>query len=194
MRLPLACALLTLAVGTVLYFFGPPGVDRAAHVYHTAQFEQHGWRVWNNYWYAGPVRAPQLLGPVLPDRPPWRGSGRSSLASLAAGTALFAGIVQSVPVRRGQWWPALAFAISWPATLIAGQYPFMLGSALAMAAVLALIRHRAITALAITLLTALTSPLAFLLLTVVLVGLAPAAAASCSGGRARGWRAPAWCC
>ena len=41
-----------------------------------------------------------------------------------------------------------------------------------MAALLALIRHRAITALAITLLTALTSPLAFLLLTVVLAGLA----------------------
>ncbi len=50
-------------------------------------------------------------------------------------------------MRRGQRWPALAFAISWPATLIAGQYPFMLGSAFAMGALLALIRHPGVTAL-----------------------------------------------
>ncbi|MDX6377807.1 MAG: hypothetical protein QOE98_2110 [Gaiellaceae bacterium] len=170
-RLPLACALLTLAVGTVLYFFGPPGVDRAAHVYHTTQFEQHGWRVWNNYWYAGRY---ELLNYSILFYPmaAIAGIGTVVLASLAAGTALFATIVQSVPVRRGRVWPALAFAISWPATLISGQYPFMLGSAFAMAAILALIRHHAIVALGIAALTALTSPLAFLLLTVVLAGLA----------------------
>jgi hypothetical protein len=174
LRLPLACALLTLAVGTVLYFLGPPGVDRAAHVYHTTQFEQHGWRVWNNYWYAGRY---ELLNYSILFYPiaAVAGIGTVVLASLAAGTALFAGIVQNVPLRRGQRWPVLAFAISWPATLIAGQYPFMLGAALAMAAILALMRHHAITALFLTALTLLTSPLAFLLLTVVLVGLAAGA-------------------
>ncbi len=48
----------------------------------------------------------------------------------------------------------------------------MLGSAFAMGALLALVRHRAIFALALVALTVLTSPLAFLLLTVVLAGLA----------------------
>ena len=100
-RLPLLCALLTLALGTILYLFGPPGVDRAAHVYHTAQFEQHGWRVWNNYWYAGRY---ELLNYSILFYPmaAIAGIGTVVLASLAAGTALFAGIVQSVPVRRGR--------------------------------------------------------------------------------------------
>ena len=32
---------------------GPPGVDAAAHLYHTRAFEEQGWRIWDNYWYAG---------------------------------------------------------------------------------------------------------------------------------------------
>ncbi|HSS59599.1 MAG TPA: hypothetical protein VLK59_16410, partial [Solirubrobacteraceae bacterium] len=151
LRLPLGCAALTLAIGLVLYLFGPPGVDRAAHVYHTAQFEQHGWRVWNNYWYAGRY---ELLNYSISFYPlaAVAGIGTVVLASLAAGSALFAALVQSVTDRR-RTWPALAFAISWPATLIAGQYPFMLGAAFAMGALLALVRHRAITALALVALT-----------------------------------------
>ena len=154
----------------MLYVFGPPGVDRAAHVYHTAQFEQHGWRVWNNYWYAGRY---ELLNYSILFYPlaAVAGIGTVVLAGLAAGSALFAALVQAV-TPRGRIWPALAFAISWPAILLAGQYPFMLGAAFAMGAVLALIRHRALTALLLVALTALTSPLAFLLLTVVLAGIA----------------------
>ena len=73
----------------ILYFFGPPGVDRAAHVYHTTQFEQHGWRVWNNYWYAGRY---ELLNYSILFYPmaAIAGIGTVVLASLAAGTALFA--------------------------------------------------------------------------------------------------------
>lgn len=176
LRMPLVCGALTLAIGLILYLVGPPGVDRAAHVYHTAQFEQHGWRVWNNYWYAGRY---ELLNYSILFYPlaAVAGIGTVVLTGLAAGSAVFAGIVQSV-THRWRWWPSLAFAVSWPATLIAGQYPFVLGSAFAMVALLALIRHRAITALVLTALTALTSPLSFLLLTVVLAGLAV------GGGRA----------
>ena len=181
LRLPLGCAALTLAIGLVLYVFGPPGVDRAAHVYHTAQFEQHGWRVWNNYWYAGRY---ELLNYSILFYPlaAVAGIGTVVLTGLAAGSALFAGLVQSV-TPRGRVWPAVAFAVSWPAILLAGQYPFALGAAFAMGALLALINHRALTALALVALTALTSPLAFLLLTVVLAGVA-------AGGGAELFRRP----
>ena len=181
LRLPLGCAALTLAIGLVLYVFGPPGVDRAAHVYHTAQFEQHGWRVWNNYWYAGRY---ELLNYSILFYPlaAVAGIGTVVLSGLAAGSALFAALVQSV-TPRGRVWPAVAFAVSWPAILLAGQYPFALGAAFAMGALLALINHRALTALALVALTALTSPLAFLLLTVVLAGVA-------AGGGAELFRRP----
>jgi len=103
LRLPLGCAALTLAIGLLLYLFGPPGVDRAAHVYHTAQFEQHGWRVWNNYWYAGRY---ELLNYSILFYPlaAVAGIGTVVLAGLATGSALFAALVQSV-TERGPLWP-----------------------------------------------------------------------------------------
>ena len=154
LRLPVGCAALTLAIGLVLYVFGPPGVDRAAHVYHTAQFEQHGWQVWNNYWYAGryellnysilfyPLAAVAGIGT--------RGAGRASRPARRCSPR------SSSPSRRA----AAVLAGSWRSpsrgrrSLLAGQYPFALGAAFAMGALVALVRHRALTALALVALTA----------------------------------------
>src|SRR5262245_60633211 len=36
-----------------LAWFGPPGSDMAAHAYQRALYLEHGFTLWNNYWYAG---------------------------------------------------------------------------------------------------------------------------------------------
>ncbi len=174
--LPLACGALTLAIGLALYLFGPPGVDRAAHVYHTGEFAEHGWRVWNNYWYAGryellnysvlfyPLASVLGLGPVV-------------IGGLVAGSATFASLIRTVAGAPGRW-AAVVFAVWWPVTLVAGQYPFTLGAAFAIAALLALLQHHPLAALALTALAALSSPLVLLLVSVVLAGLAAGAGRS----------------
>ena len=88
------------------------------------------------------------------------------------------------PPRRGlfavivmhQWgrparWSALLFALSAPALLAAGQYPFALGTAFSLLALLAAQRGRPWLLVAAALATALSSPLAFAFLVVTLGGL-----------------------
>jgi len=49
----LVAMVLAGVIASLLLAFGPPGVDAAAHLYHTRAFEEQGWRIWDNYWYAG---------------------------------------------------------------------------------------------------------------------------------------------
>src|SRR3954451_1714323 len=46
-----ACAAGTVAA--LLAWLGPPGADFAAHAYQRTEFLQHGFALWNNFWYAG---------------------------------------------------------------------------------------------------------------------------------------------
>ena len=41
------------AAASLLAWLGPPGSDLAAHAYQRAVFLQHGFSLWNNFWYAG---------------------------------------------------------------------------------------------------------------------------------------------
>ena len=36
-----------------LVWLGPPGIDLAAHLYQRAFFDERGFTLWNNFWYAG---------------------------------------------------------------------------------------------------------------------------------------------
>ena len=40
-------------LSALVVWFGPPGTDFAAHVYQRAIYLQHGFALWNNFWYAG---------------------------------------------------------------------------------------------------------------------------------------------
>src|SRR2546423_5049977 len=40
-------------LAAALVWLGPPGSDVAAHVYQRALYLQHGFVLWNNFWYAG---------------------------------------------------------------------------------------------------------------------------------------------
>ena len=48
--IPAGCAGVLAAL---LVWLGPPGTDLAAHAYQRTLFIEHGFVLWNNFWYAG---------------------------------------------------------------------------------------------------------------------------------------------
>jgi hypothetical protein len=167
---------LALAVSTVLSIalalFGPPGVDRAAHQHLTAAFATDGWRFWDNYWYAGRYELVNY-SPLYYPLAALIGYLTVAVIAVVAGAGLFASAVLR------QWGPparlsALLFAAFWPGVLIAGQYPFALGCAFALAALVSMQRGHPVLLVLSCLTSLLASPLAFLLLGVTLVGLVAA--------------------
>ena len=174
LRLPVAreavlCSGLATAVGSLLVWLGPPGGDLAAHEYQRSLFLLHGFTLWDNFWYAGryafvgysvlyyPLAA--LFGiPLL---------GVITVAGAAGAFAL---------VLEREWgdaarWSARSFALVWPGVLLAGEFPFALGAALALLALACLQRGRRWMAAALVVLVLAASPVAFVLLAVVLAGI-----------------------
>jgi len=149
---------LAAAVAALLLWLGPPGSDTAAHVYQAWLFRHHGFVLWDNYWYSGRYTFATYswlyypLAVVV---------GIKLLAALSAGVAAaaFARVVAYPPA-------VLAFAVVWGAFVLSGAYPFMLGVAFAL---LALEWRRLLPVFG--LLTWAASPLALLLLVVVVAGL-----------------------
>ena len=165
-----AAALAVSAVlAIVLAAFGPPGVDRATHRHLTSAFAADGWRLWDNYWYAGRY---ELINysPLYYPLAALVGYLTVAVAAVVAGAGLFASAVLrqwGTPARLS----ALLFAAFWPGVLVAGQYPFALGCTFALAALVAMQRGHPVLLVLCCLTSLLASPLAFLLLGVTLVGL-----------------------
>lgn len=170
---PLGLGAVAGVLALVLAVGAPPGMDLPAHLYETAMWRAHGFRIWDNLWYGGryaqvsysllfyPLAA--LAGPV------------AVVAASAAGAATaFAGLTR---LRWGlrSVWAAAAFALVTALPVLSGQYPFLLGVALALGALWALQMRRIALALALVLLSGLASPLA---LAFLVVPLAAAAATS----------------
>src|SRR4051812_30457677 len=131
-------AAVAAALAGVLLWLGPPGVDLAAHAYQRTFLLQHGFAIWNNFWYAGrysfvtysfvyyPLAA--LLGIKL-------------LAVLSIGIAALA---FSLVVWQ-EWGPTArfssrTFAILWPGIVLSAAFPFALGAMFALLAIVALQR------------------------------------------------------
>src|SRR5437762_7914466 len=49
----LAAVAVAGALAAALVWAGPQGTDLAAHVYQRALYLDHGFVLWNNFWYAG---------------------------------------------------------------------------------------------------------------------------------------------
>jgi hypothetical protein len=142
----------------VLLWLGPPGSDTAAHVYQLWFFREHGLTLWDNYWYSGRyvfVTYSWLYYPLAAVL----GIKLLAALSLAVAAGAFARLVAYRPA-------VLAFAVVWGAFALSGAYPFMLGVAFAL---VALNTRRLFVLFAA--LTWAASPLALLLLGVVVVGL-----------------------
>ena len=163
-----ACAAGTVAA--LLAWLGPPGTDLAAHAYQRTLYLQHGFTLWNNFWYAGrysfitysliyyPLAA--LVGIKL-----------LAVATIALGALAFAAVVwrEWGPPTR---WSSRTFAVVWAGIVLIAAFPFALGFAFALLALWALQMHARWRFAGLALLSLAASPLAFLLLAIVLAAIA----------------------
>src|SRR5947207_12526492 len=167
-REALLAAATAASLAAILLWAGPPGNDLAAHLYQRTLFLKHGFVLWNNFWYAGrysfitysvlyyPLSA--LLGiKVL------------ALASVSAAALAFAVVIgrEWGPAVR---WSSRTFAVLWAGTVLSAAFPFALGAALALLAIWALQAGKNGRFALLAALTIAASPLAFLLLALLLAG------------------------
>ena len=163
-----ACA--AAAVAALLAWLGPPGTDLAAHAYQRTLYLQHGFTLWNNFWYAGrysfvtysliyyPLAA--LLGIKL-----------LAVATIALAALAFSAVVwhEWGPPTR---WSSRTFAVVWAGIVLIAAFPFALGFAFALLALWALQARARWRFAGLALLSLAASPLAFLLLAIVLAAVA----------------------
>jgi hypothetical protein len=164
------CTALATAAASLLVWLAPPSGDLAAHEYQRSLFLLHGFALWDNFWYAGRYA---FVGYSILYYPLAAVLGIRVLAVLTI--ALAAGAF-AVLLER-EWgsaarWAVRAFALVWSGMLITGQFPFALGVALALSALLAFRSGRRWIGAALTLLVLAASPVALVLLCVVLAGAA----------------------
>jgi hypothetical protein len=166
------CAGIAAVVASILVWLGPPGADFAAHAYQRTAFLQHGFALWNNFWYAGRY---SFITYSLSYYPLAALLGIKLLAVLSVAAAAF-GFAMVVGREWGSTsrWSSRTFAVVWAGLIVSAAFPFTLGAALAFLALVALqAGHRWRFGL-LTLLTIAASPLAFLLLALVLAGIGAA--------------------
>src|SRR5437870_9561216 len=137
-REALVAAFAAASLAALLLWAGPPGNDIAAHLYQRTLFLEHGFVLWNNFWYSGRysfVTYSVLYYPLAAV------VGIKLLAVLivAASVASFAVLVRREWGEQGRW-AIRAFAVVWAALVLSAAYPFMLGIALALVALCSLQR------------------------------------------------------
>jgi hypothetical protein len=158
------------SLAALLAWLGPPGNDLAAHVYQRTVFLDDGYELWNNFWYGGrysfitysviyyPLAALFGIQPL-------------AVASIATAALAFAVVVgrQWGPLAR---WSSRTFAVVWAGLIISAAFPFALGFAFGLLALWALQAGKRWQFGLLAVLTLLASPLAFLLMSILLAGVA----------------------
>ena len=170
------------ALAAVLLWTAPPGIDWAAHAYQRTFLIEHGFAIWNNFWYAGRysfVTYSVLYYPL---------AALIGIRVLALASIMTAAFAFSAVAFR-QWGPASklssrSFAVMWVGIVGAAAFPFALATSFALLALWSLQEGRRGRFAACAALTLAASPLAFGFLLVVLAGIALAR------GSLRGERAP----
>jgi hypothetical protein len=164
------CAGLAATAASLFVWLGPPGGDLAAHEYQRRLFLLHGFTLWDNFWYAGryafvgysvlyyPLAA--LLGIAL-----------LSVLTVAVAAGSFARLLER-EWREPALWAGRSFALVWPGVILTGELPLMLGAALALPCLLALQAGRRWSGAVLIILVLAASPVAFVMLALVLAGIA----------------------
>ena len=169
LREPLLLACMAGSIAALLCWAAPPGTDFAAHAYQRTVFLDHGFQLWNNFWYAGHysfVTYSLLYYPLAA----LFGIRLLAVATIAAAALAFAVVLgrEWGPTAR---WSSRTFAVVWAGIVLSAAFPFALGVALALLALWALQARAHGRFACLTILTLAASPLAFLLLALVLAGL-----------------------
>ena len=172
MREETIAAAIAAVLAALLLWIAPPGVDWAAHSYQRTFLIQHGFALWNNFWYAGRttfVTYSLLYYPLAAAL----GIRVLALVSIATGAFAFSAVVHRQWGARARL-AGLTFAVLWAGIVSAAAFPFALGVAFALLALLALQTERRGWFVACAVLTLAASPLGFAFLVVVLGGAAVA--------------------
>ncbi|MGZ4363514.1 MAG: hypothetical protein ACXVFF_14930, partial [Gaiellaceae bacterium] len=164
----LVCTGTAALLAAALAWLGPQGSDMAAHAYQRAFFIEHGFTLWNNFWYAGHysfVTYSVLYYPLAA----LLGIRLLAVATVSTATLAFAVLLwrEWGPSTR---WSSRTFAVVWAGVVFSAAFPFALGAALALLALWALQARRHGRFAVLAALTLAASPLAFLLLTLLLAG------------------------
>jgi hypothetical protein len=167
---PIFLTLAGAGIAAIVVWVGPPGNDLAAHLYQRNLLLRDGYALWDNFWYSGRY---SFVTYSLVYYPLAALFGIRLLAVVTAGVAVFGfALVVEREWGRDARWSSRIFAVVWPVAVLSAAFPFELGAAFAIFALHALqLRRRRLFA-ALALLALAASPLAFLLLAVVLGGLA----------------------
>src|SRR5215475_3196310 len=169
-REALLCAAAGAAVAAVLAWLGPPGTDLAAHAYQRVLFVRHGFTLWDDFWYAGRfsfVGYSVLYYPLAA----LLGIRVLAVATVALAALAFAAIVAREWGPLGRW-SSRSFAVVWAGIVLSAAFPFALGAALSLLALWAVQARRLWRFSILTLLALAASPVAFILLALVLGGIA----------------------
>ncbi|HEX3806135.1 MAG TPA: hypothetical protein VHV52_05065 [Gaiellaceae bacterium] len=161
---------LAATLAAVLLWTTPPGIDWAAHAYQRTFLIQHGFAIWNNFWYAGRysfVTYSVLYYPLAA----LFGIRVLALASISAAACAF-----SIVAFR-QWGPvsrlsSRSFAVVWVGIVGSAAFPFALAMSFALFSLWALQERRRGRFALCAVLTLAASPLAFAFLVVFLAGIA----------------------
>jgi hypothetical protein len=169
-REALLAATAAASLAALLAWIVPPSGDLAAHMYQRAVFLEDGFELWSNFWYGGRysfVTYSVLYYPLAAVF----GIEPLAVASIATAALAFAVVVgrQWGPLAK---WSSRTFAVVWAGLMFSAAFPFALGIALGLLAVWALQGGSRWRFALLALLTLLASPLAFLLVVVVLAGIA----------------------
>ncbi len=157
------------SLAAILLWAAPPGIDLAGHVYQRVYYLQHGFSLWNNFWYAGRysfVTYSILYYPLAG----FLGIKVLALASIATAALAFAIVLwrEWGPVARLS---SRSFAVVWAGTALSAAFPFALGAALALLTLWALQENKRGRFAVLAVLTLAASPLAFVLLALLLLGI-----------------------
>jgi hypothetical protein len=167
---PFANAAVAGLLAAIVVWLGPPGADLAAHVFQRDLFLAHGFALWTNYWYAGRY---SFVGYSLLYYPLAAVLGIKLLAvfSVAAASGAFTLVAERV-WGSAAIWASRFFAVAAAASALSAAFPYGLGLALALFALIALERRRLLVFALLVASTFAASPLAFVLLAVILTGIA----------------------
>ena len=158
------------SLSALLVWMGPPGSDLPAHLYQRTLFLEHGFALWNNFWYAGRysfITYSLIYYPL---------AALLGIRLLAVATVAAAALAFAVVVRR-QWgagarWSSRTFALVWAGIVLSAAFPFALGAALALLAIWAVQARRLVGSRCWRSSPLAASPVAFLLLALLLAGIA----------------------
>ena len=161
-------AALATSLAALLLWATPPGIDWAAHAYQRTFLIQHGFTIWNNFWYAGRysfVTYSLIYYPLAA----LFGIRVLALASIGTAAAAFSLVV----LREWGWRARISsrtFAVLWVGIVGSAAFPFALAMSFALLSIWALQGGRRGRFAVGAVLTLAASPLAFVLLVIVGAG------------------------